>query len=369
MDFVNETKVEAGWTLGFEPDGRELLVVAVKATFNIPNNGEEAVLAEKQVPLTGADEFVGEPGFSAPLYETDYAHRKLKCDVLLNGSAYAHDGRPTESVTVSLQVASLRKSFNIIGDRVWVNVLFSNSPTPPRPFTQQPIHYGRAFGGVDTDEENPDKKKTYLKNPVGIGYYPLSKGKALEGRPLPNTEEIGAPIKDKKGKYNPMSFSPIGRNFECRIPYAGTYDQDWLDNHAPFWPKNFDYRYFQATPADQQIPYPKGGEQVVLKNLSPKGTIKFRLPEVSMPILFIPYQGKDQPLDAVIDTVLIEPDLGRFMITWRASLPLKKDCFEIKQVVAGEMPRAWHHARRFGDKPHYSSISEFINAKRRTGIK
>ena len=84
MDFVNETKVEAGWTLGFEPDGRELLVVAIKATFKIPKFGDEPELAENQVPLTAADEFTGEPGYSATLYETDYAHRKPFCDVLLN---------------------------------------------------------------------------------------------------------------------------------------------------------------------------------------------------------------------------------------------------------------------------------------------
>jgi len=65
MNFVNETKFEADWTLGFEPDGRELLVVAIKATFQIPKNGDEPELAEEQVPLTEADEFTGEPGFSA----------------------------------------------------------------------------------------------------------------------------------------------------------------------------------------------------------------------------------------------------------------------------------------------------------------
>jgi hypothetical protein len=68
MEFVNESGLQAGWTLGFERDGRELLVVAVKATYALPANGEEAVLAEEQAKLTEADEFTGEPGFSAPLH-------------------------------------------------------------------------------------------------------------------------------------------------------------------------------------------------------------------------------------------------------------------------------------------------------------
>ena len=341
--------------------------MAIKATFLIPENGAEPVLAETQIPLTEADEFVGEPGLSAPLYETDYAHRKPFCDVLLNGSAYAPGGRPAERVTVCMQVGSMMKSFNVVGNRVWENVLLSNSPSSPKPFIQMPIHYGCAYGGVDVDEDDPEKVKTYVENPIGVGYYPFSKGKSLEGKPLPNTEEIKYPAEKRKGKYNPMAFSPIGRNFAERIPYAGTYDDNWLDTQAPFWPDDFDYRYFQAAPADQQIPYPQGGEKVLLNNLSPQGLVTFQLPKLSMPVLFISHQSGDQQQDAVIDTLLIEPDQNRFMLTWRVSFPLKRSCFDMKQVIAGEMPQAWHFKRKFGDKPRYSSLSEFIDAQKKAG--
>ena len=335
MDFVNETKAEAGWTLGFEPDGRELLVVAIKATFKIPKNGDEPKLAEEQVPLTEADEFTGEPGFSATLHETDYAHRKPYCDVLLNGSAYTPDGRPTTSVRVSLHVGAINKSFNMVGDRFWDRGMLSIKPTPHRPFAKMPISYDRAYGGADKHPDKPEKTKTYIKNPIGVGYYPYSNGKYLKGKPLPNTEEIGKPVKSKNGDYNPVSFGPIGRNFAFRIPYAGTYNQKWLDNVAPFWPDDFDYRYFQAAPSDQQIPYPKGGEQVILQNLTPDGLARFQIPRISMPVIFIPYRGEDIIKEPVIDTVLIEPDHSQFMLTGRVSLPLRKNCFEIKRVIVG----------------------------------
>ncbi len=67
---LNATKMQAGYTMGMQPDGRELLVVVVKGTFTIPKNDEEPQLAQEQVPLVEADEFTGEPGFSAPLYES-----------------------------------------------------------------------------------------------------------------------------------------------------------------------------------------------------------------------------------------------------------------------------------------------------------
>jgi len=346
MDFVNATRLQAGWTLGFEPDGRELLVVAVKGTFLIPEDGEEPVLAETQVPLTEADESTGEPGLSATRYETDYAHRKPRCDVLLNGSAYAPGGRPAAHVTVAMRVGSMTKSFNVVGDRVWDRFLLSSTPTSPKPFAKLPITYDRAFGGVDVDENKPEKIATYLKNPVGVGYYPLTKAKALVGKPLPNTEEIGHPVKTTDGKYLPMSFGPIGRNYESRIPFAGTYDKQWLENRAPFWPDDFNYLYFQAAPADQQIPHPKGGEQVILKNLSPRGIMKFQLPRRSLPILFIRHRGEDLQVNAVIDTILIEPDEGRIMLTWRTSLPLRRNCFEIKQAVIGKAIQRQHEGTR-----------------------
>src|SRR5205823_8245313 len=120
MNLVNATKMQAGYTMGLQPDGRELLVVVVKGTFTIPTDEkQEPKLAEEQVPLVMTDVFTGEPGFSAPLYENDFAPRKPRCDVLLNGSAYAPGGNPTDRVTVSLRVGSLTKSFDVVGNRVW----------------------------------------------------------------------------------------------------------------------------------------------------------------------------------------------------------------------------------------------------------
>ena len=88
----------AGYTMGLEPSGRELLVVVIKGTFAIPQPGEEIRLHEQQLPLVMADTFTGEPGFSAPVFEADFAPRKPMCDVLLLGSAYAPRGRPTTRV-------------------------------------------------------------------------------------------------------------------------------------------------------------------------------------------------------------------------------------------------------------------------------
>ena len=149
MDLINATKMIAGYTMGMEPSGRELLVVAIKGTFSIPQDGSEPELLDELVPLVDADVYTGDPGFSAPLYEVDYAPHKQRCDVLLNGSAYAPNGRPAKKVPVRLRVGNMVKEFDVIGDRVWQVSKMGYTQSFPQPFTVMPISYDRAFGGSD----------------------------------------------------------------------------------------------------------------------------------------------------------------------------------------------------------------------------
>jgi hypothetical protein len=219
-----------------------------------------------------------------------------------------------------------------------------------------------AFGGVDNSHKKEAKHKAYMPNPVGVGFHTNLNSKALRGKPLPNTEELHNPIKKPGGTYRPMALGPIGRGWEFRTKLAGTYDQNWLDNFFPFLPADFKEGYYQAAPPDQQIGYLQGNEEVRLINLTPEGRTQFHLPTVKMPVVFFLNDGNKQESKAVIDTLLIEPDLQRFSLTWRCHLLLKKNIFEVVQVVAGEMPKAWYRARELG-KTYYRSLGELVAAK------
>jgi hypothetical protein len=211
MEFINATGMAAGYTMGLQPDGRELLVVVVKGAFTIPEDGGKPELAPEQVPLVEADVFTGEPGFSAPLYESDYAPHKPRCDVLLNGSAYAPAGKPTERVTVSLKVGPLSKSFDVVGNRVWQAGLLYLRASRPEPFRVMPISYNNAFGGVDRSSDDPAKHRWYLTNHAGVGYHENTGARSIDGKPLPNTEETGHGVTNPQGKYRPMALGSIGR--------------------------------------------------------------------------------------------------------------------------------------------------------------
>ena len=131
-----------------------------------------------------------------------------------------------------------------------------------------------------------------------------------------------------------MSFGVIARSWEPRYKLAGTYDQNWIDNVFPFPPADFNNAYYQAAPIDQQINFLQGNEVVELTNLTPQGRTVFRLPKKQIPVTFFFKKGGKEEKQAVADTLVIEPDLQRFTITWRVNLPLRKSIFEVIKVLA-----------------------------------
>jgi hypothetical protein len=364
MELLNATGMQAAYTMGTDPSAREHLVVAVKGTFAIPDDGGPATLAAEQAPLIMADEFWGEPGFSSPRYEVDFALRKPKCDVLLNATAYAPNGQPAERVQVAVKLGSWFKTFNVVGDRIWEQRA-ATLPSAPERFTQKAITYEVAFGGIDDLDPDEDLPETYTANPVGRGWHRQRNHSRIPGQPLPNTEAINDPVREPWGNYRPMGFGPIGRNWVPRYPLAGTYDQNWLDNTFPFLPQDFDDRYYQAAPEDQQVDYPQGGEEVQLLNLTPEGRTRFRLPQVEVPVVFCRKRVGQEQKPAVLDTILIKPDQRRLFLTWRTHLPLKRNIFEIVLVVVGNMPRAWWRARDLS-KTYYPSLGAAVTAARDT---
>jgi len=346
VELINATRMIAGYTMGIEPSGRELLVVVIKGTFHLPRTADEPLrLADEQLPLIMADTFTGEPGLSAPLLEVDFAPRKQRCDILLVGSAHAPGGRPAKRVQMGLRVGGMTKAFSVVGDRHWRAGVSGVSASEPQPFTVMPISYDRAFGGVDNRHEDAAKHAAFMRNPIGKGFHKHLRSEWVDGAPLPNTEEPSHPVIQADGDYRPMSFGPIGRNWEPRFRYAGTYDQNWLDNVFPFLPADFDEQYYQAAPLDQQINGPVGGQEVTLLNLTADGRRDFVIPTFEAPVHVFPKKGEREDLKATLDTIVLEPDHERLTMTWRVARPLKRNMFEIAQVLVGKKGREWWQQR------------------------
>jgi hypothetical protein len=68
-------------------------------------------------------------------------------------------------------------------------------------------------------------------------------------------------------------------------------------------------------------------------------------------------------LDAALDTVLVEPDADRLLLTWRLAWPLRRDAFEMKQVVVGGRSRGWLRAHTVG-KTYYPNLDALARVSR-----
>ncbi len=265
--------------------------------------------------------------------------------MLLIGSAHAPEGRQVTRVRAGLRVGPIEKVIDVIGDRVWQAGLAGIGVSNPQPFARMPIGYDNAFGGADRNSDDESEHDAYLSNPVGRGFHKHLKNAWVDGKPLPNSEEPGRSVTSPSGRYKPMAFGPLGRGWTQRARYAGTYDQRWLDEVFPFLPSDFDERYYQATPEDQQLPLPRAPLEVTLSNLTPDGMRRFVLPHFEAPVhVFLKHGGREE-LAAALDTIVFEPDRDRFTMAWRVARPLKKSMHEIAHVMVGRKGREWWQQR------------------------
>ncbi|VUD46587.1 hypothetical protein TDB9533_00853 [Thalassocella blandensis] len=342
MNIQNYTDYVANFGPGMLPDGRICLIVVVKATYDFPaEEGLELMLAENQISIYDSDEFIGEPGYSSPLYENDYATLKPRCDVIIcNAIAHAPDNEPAQRVEVGLQIASINKTFVVTGPRYWEqSSLGLARASQPEPFTQQKISWEISYGGTDdTAYEEEGLSESYLPNPVGCGYwYKPTLGKIVNS-PIAQTEEKDQPIDKPKARFKPRGFGPIGRNWHPRSDYCGTYDKSWEQNTKPFLPHDFNALYYQCAPEDQQMNYPSGGEIITLKNLSPEGGLQFSIPSFDFPIEVQLSNGDSEMLDYAIDTVTIDMEKRQLSLVARALKPLKNSIHEIGAFIVGVRP-------------------------------
>jgi hypothetical protein len=311
-------------------DAQEVLLIIMVASFESPNGGSLR-LAVEQSPVCPSDVFHGDPAMSSTHYESDIALIKPYVDVLLNGSAYAPLDREINKTTVGMAVGDIKKTLHVSGERVWA----AGAPIKPLPFTKMPIVYERAFGGM-TKGGDLD-----LRNPVGIGFKGAVSFDESIMTEVPNIEYPDQLIESKTNKPKPAGFGAIGRYWKPRCDFAGTYDQKWLDERFPLAPKDFDIRHYQAAPLDQQSKTIRGGEDVLILNMTPNEKWRFRLPKLNVPVHLLYEDIKNIPMD----TVLFEPDNYRVRMTSRLAIRIIRNSGELREVVLGHLRPGFLKAR------------------------
>lgn len=351
MQIVSASRNQAvALTTTQDARGREYLVVVAKATWSIPLPGQRPRPLEPQ-PLSHTDQFLGEPGLSPQRYGDDFARHKARCDVLFDSCAHVPGGRSATALAVSVQVDNMLKRIKVQGPRTWKKRLGTYDASSPAAFTQMPLHYGFAFGGTHpyTDRKGRELVDTFLDNPQGVGWAGPHTLDAAADAPLPSLEDFADPILHPTGRHRAHALSAIPRNWPQRIAHAGTYDKAWHDTQFPFLPEDFDERYYQCAPTDQQIDYPQGGEEVRLTHLlAEHPNLHFHLPDLrnTVRILRTDYSVESPPI--VVDTLFFETEAARFSAVWRACTPIRRRVQEFDTIALGPVDPEWWQAKTLG---------------------
>lgn len=327
----NQTPFAAERAFVRDHDGAEIWLVAIRATFTLGDDGQVSI-AEEQSPVVMVPQYEGDPSTTPLRHESDLVRMKMATDVIVLGSAHAPAGTTVEQLAVRLQVGPIDKQVVLRGDTLVREGTFgARQASMPQRFERLPISYARAYGGIEPaqDGKTPHWER---RNPIGVGV-DSRVGQALPGQHYPSEQPSpGRPI-------TPASFGPIPASWEPRVSFAGTYDDRWKRERQPLVPSDFDDRYFQCTPTDQQVPgYLRGGEEVTLTHFTPSGILRFALPRHSFGFR-TRIAGATTHHRANLHTVIIEPDERRLTMVWHTSLPCHHTLYTLKETTVFEKRR------------------------------
>ncbi len=306
--------LELGWfCTQLTPDELSAVFV-VKATFALREGGLE--LLEEDGALVSGDVAV-EDGAGGLAYSSDFVPYKPKADVLLRAHACAPAGEAVRYLPVGFSVGDLRKDLLAVGDRQWKRGLLGASPGEPTPFTNMPLTWERALGGVSD-----------ALNPVGVG---------RTSDAMPNLEWPERLLRSPKDRIPPAAFGPVASSWEPRKGRMGTYRGDYLETRWPWYPADLEWSHFSSSPEDQQVDgFLRGDEELEFDNLHPSSpALKSRLPGLQARCFVTVTDEPLRPVDLVLDTLFADLDNERVVLVWRgrtaaASLRLK----ELEQVFA-----------------------------------
>jgi hypothetical protein len=337
LELSNKTPFAVALVPASDKDDADFAVVMVKATFGWDHTGV-LVPSEEQVPVLLADEHWGEPGTSSLKYASDVCPRKVGTDIALIGRAFAPP-RGARSVEVTLRVGQIRATVRVFGDRHYYRGLVGWEISEPAMFSEMPLVFERAYGGVDSSQKPPVGEQ---RNPVGRGFSAHGAPEQLDGLPLPNLESPEELITAWDSRPAPRAFGFLDRSWAPRDKYAGTYDARWRKERCPLLPSDFDDRFYNAAHPSLIHPGPLvGGETVQATGVSARGGVAFTLPRYHI-TADTRIRGDRRRNTLSLDTLVIEPDLSRATLTWRAAIPCTRRFLDIENVTLraeeGERP-------------------------------
>lgn len=314
MTFANNTPFAGIDVPLTDHEGRDMVVVIVKATFSVRQDGS-LQRAEKPSPIRVNDELLDPDAVeSSLLYPTDVAIGKRGTDVIVLGDAVSV--KPAPVVDVAVKVGARVTLVRVHGQRLFYKSSFGVSIGPAAPFTRRPIIYERAYGGHTEDHVLVEPR-----NPAGIG---IAKRKTdLVDKPAPQIEDPRFPHTSAGDTHAPVGLGAIRSHWSPRKDYAGTFDPTWETKRAPLMPRDFDIQFYNV--AHPSLVFQEGllpGTPIAIRGMTEDGVLTFALPDLGVVARARFEESGVRQVPLPIDTVLVEPSRSRVEVVLRTTFPM-----------------------------------------------
>lgn len=321
--------------------GKEMGVLVVKAAFFVDEGRRSGRYYPEQAELWYEDIYHGSTNFSSLRLDSDLVPFKQATDVYFNAYARSPEEKAREHWPVSFRVSDkLSYGFHVFGAREWQPSGEGESKawelSAIEAMTELPLRYEYAYGGscfISADEIDSDPY-----NPVGRGMvtdYMLGQEMSV---PVPQIGLAADLMHPKVGERMAVcGCGPITKSWLPRLSLAGTFDETWRRERAPYMPLDFDERYWNGAPTSLQTQgYLLGNEQIEMLGLrhEPEPYV-FELPGFTMDCGLSRRGSLSQERIAMhLDTLYCDVSARDakahwFSLTWRANI---SDPEEVEQI-------------------------------------
>jgi uncharacterized protein YjbI with pentapeptide repeats len=318
MFAINDAEFRYGTIAGNVPPHPLSATFVVKATLAMkPGDVAEFLPEDDHAHLNGEESFGDDPakGVRVP---SDFAPWKPNAEAFLAGSCHIPEGRKVDTCLVTFAIGSWSKPLAVLGSRTRKRGLLGYSQPKLSPFSRRELSWENTYGGTG-----------YAPNPAGMGRDKIILPDGTKTIEMPTVEYPGQIVKSSTGGGTPASYSPLGESWTERMAKAkkASWNKEWLEKQWPWFPKNFDWSYFNAAPSDQQFKdWFRGDERFLIEFMHPDHPkYECRLPGIR-PRLFVQVRHEDNRLEfrevpVVLDTIFVDMDKEQVLLTWRGHTP------------------------------------------------
>lgn len=294
--------------------GMENWVVAVRARFDVQENGLNAVVKD-QGAIRIAPEYEDDDSLELKA-EADISPFRPKVDFLLTGSITAPAGRAVNKMEAGFDLGAHSKRALVFGARRLRKKSGRLQLEGYESYRECRLSWRNSLGGADfIKAEGPANGV----NPIGMGW-------TSAWQEMPEGTEISLPFIESPAALiddgtlpDPHGFGAIQPSWEARSAHAGTYDENWRKYEAPLPPQDFSDRFFQAAPEDQIFDL-KGGETGRVIGLHAGGDYAFRLPQIIMECATWMGHEKTQSRPRLV-SVLLNGTQKTLEMVWNTAIP------------------------------------------------